>query len=725
MEELQRAWNGKFGPGVKPPEWVFNFSAEDVTEQRQNVERKITESVDRIETLREELDQELFLLAWLKGVRENVISSVGLVEADQVCKENHVLSDTEQVFEEEEALNGSPKVPIESDTAEKLVQSEVGTPDRARGKTATASNSEDSPNSSEYHTAGLSSSSPEVSLTNLAEEASSPSRPSRQRSIRTVSTKESLVAKEVRQRIVDNRLCRSCEILSERQESELSKSLPVGSGRHRRNSSAPSINLADPPQDKKEVKVSDLAPSSESSTTNASVSSGQTEQSPPSNTDTGGRVVLREKVVRRPSLPMSCEEAMNQWRGTGGASSERANRSSNGVSCEPDYTFMVNNDEDSDPALINIMATRLRSLRTSRSSISTDDTPTGKQVANGGRRGTDMVSPLEDSTFPDVEGAGGVSAKYAAPLCKRSSTHDSSPVKRERVSFHYSDDECLTPKMDSGDHTFSNSPSSNKCSHRNSRSSNASRSSNGIIDEEMPYDLTLRKDRSDLDDFKLERKNTITPVGPAVATSEEKMDVTATLTPHIGYSAGSLFDERSDSFSQLEGLKLGDLDIDVELTLSKLRNQPDMSMATLLDANENRRMNADLSKDSDSEDFEYGESIEIDEATISAFTLSNDMYNSANSIPGLFTEHSGTSPLEQDSPTHSAHQGVNLRPKRLNRKKIGNLDLEMMAGGPSSDNDDMSRSSTSLTSEEESISTSPINDENLVSVCMCVCVLSS
>ena len=719
MDKLHEAWNGKFGPEVKLPEWVSNFSVQDVCEQ--DVERKIAESEVRIGKLREEIEKELFLLTWLKGVRECgpvTAPSLGLSETTESEEENHVLGDTDQVFEEKEALNHPIEVPRLSVITGK---SPVGTPDRVCGKSL-ATSCEDSPSSSEYHTAGQGSSSEEVSQTNLAEEATPTTlaRDVRERSIDRVTFKDSLVAKGVRQRLTEDRLHRSCEVLSESNKGDYS---PSHARKHRRNSSAPTFVLDAPPQGNQTSKEDPVSrdPCSDSDATG--VGSKQTEPSPLTNgTDTTFRVVLREKVSRRPSLPMSCEEAMNRWKGTGGVSSERADRSSNGMldSCEG-YAFMVNNDEDSDPALINVMASRMRGAhRTSRSSVSTDDSPTSLG------RTSDLVSPVEDPSHTPVPGAeaAGVSAKHTAPLRKRSGTYDTSPIKRDRFSYHYSDDECLTPKLDSGDHsTFSNSPnSSNRCSHRNSRSSN------GIIDEEGAYDLTLRKDKSDVP-YKLERKKTITPDSPAesraLALSGDVVDdrqLTSTLTPHIGYAAVSHneLDERVDSFSELEGLKLGDLDIDVDLTLSKLRNKPEMSMATLLDMNENIEMNAQLpSREfSLSEDLEYG----IDEATISAVTVSNEMYgsrsNSANSIPGLFSEQSGMSPPEQESPTHSAHQGVNLRQsggvKRSHRKRMGNLDLEMMTGGQSSDNDNLSRSSASLTSEEES--TSPgMMDDNLVS----------
>ena len=55
---------------------------------------------------------------------------------------------------------------------------------------------------------------------------------------------------------------------------------------------------------------------------------------------------------------------------------------------------------------------------------------------------------------------------------------------------------------------------------------------------------------------------------------------------------------------------------------------------------------------------------------------------------------------------------------------MGNPDFELMAGGVGSDNEEKShsRSSTSLTSEEDSIPTSPPSDEDLVCACVCLCV---
>ena len=706
MEALLQEWNGKFGAGVRPPEWVFDL---DVSEQlrQQNVERQIIESEERVGKLKKELDRELSLLAWLSKVRENDLSKE---DVSSVQGQNHVQTQgdeiADEVFEEKEDFETVPRKPT---TADKSVQCSAVTPGRATLPNFITS--EDSPSSSEYHTAEQGSSS-ETSQTCL------PSGPIRERSVHKLSHTDSLVAECVSQQVH-----KSCQDLRDSETPVLRRS-------RRRYSSVPSLYSERSPSPSPEDSNSDTVKRRILSSTSgeiltpwpASNSNGgfgggeeHLKQSDQNNVSGGSeKVVLRGKIGRRPSFPMSGED-LNQWKGTGVSTSPLDKRSSNGLlDSYEGYNFMVNTDDDNDPALINVMASRMRgSLRTPRTSVSTDQPTSDVEIPEASRwdgMGA-TTSPVDNpchTPVPSIEAAEGIireSAKHIAPLRKRSSTHDSSPIKRERFSYHYSDDECLTPRIDSGENSaFSEtSPSgSNRCSHRNS---------NGIIDEESPYhDITLRKGVESAGG-KSNRKNTEN-VSPGVASGNGHKET----VPALG---GDEIFERSDSFTTL-----GSLDLDIELTLSKLRNQPEMSMATLLDVDENKKLNSRF-KDITPDDLEYEEAIEIDEATISAFTLSNDMYgsrsNSATSIPGLFLDHSGvsTSPPEENSPSHSALQGVNLRQssegKRLNRKRRGNIDLEMMTGGVGSDNEELSRSSASLTSEEESVPTSPVDENLLVS----------
>ncbi len=782
-----QAWNGKFGAELQPPEWVFELGANG----QENVERKITESARRVEKLQEDLDKELFLLTWLRKLSSE--KDPAEVPSFSEGSVNHVQSETER---DQDSLSESLPKPVIAgsplDSPKQPPKPSPGTPDTAIGKISIQSStttSEDSPSSSsEYHTAGQNSS-PEAE-SSLSRPRASADFSNRQRFIHSVSAEDLLVAKEVSRRAVKRHS--SCKNLYASEKKE-------PGGKHKRIRSAPIKRLkqakSPQPEDKakKHLPSSPCTNSTSDPNTSASVhaESKHIKTSPlvksQSQTGISEQVVLRDKVARRPSFPtMSQEEALAHWKGSGASSA--AKRSSNSIlDCE-DYNFMVNDDEDSDPALINIMASRVRGTRTPRSSLSTDQPLSDfekpeRQVANGGGGGGggrgDVTSPKEDQSNTPVPVPGAIEPtagepkkQMIAPLRKRSSTtQDTSPLKR--VSYHYSDDECLTPKIDSGDHgTFpGNSPiGSNGCSNRNSRGSN------GIIDEEdaSAYEQTLRRQNPDPLGARKERTNTVTPGN--VGSSEEEVwgdhsrlakrptedpaargsgefDVTSTLTgsplgmggASMGGNDASIF-EKSDSFTD----ELGSLDLDVELTLSKLRDKPDMSMATLLDMNENERMNARANthpsnyKECTPEyTADSGEGIEIDAATISAFTLNNDLYgsrsNSASSLPGLFSESTGmssASPPEQESPSHLALQGVNLRQshgvkRSSNRKqRMGNPDFELMASGMSSDNEEKShsRSSTSLTSEEDSIPTSPPSDDDTMvracvrvrAVCLCV-----
>lgn len=715
---------------MKPPEWVFDLSAD---KQQENVERKIVESVSRVGKLREDLNQELFLLAWLRKIQENGslkgCSSLDVDSAETDSeRQNHVEGGPED--ELEEVFKGELEVPntdnsTEPGKAEQPPKFSADSVSSKDSKGSFTSTSEGSPSSSDYHTAG------QNSPANLTEESIPLAEPRRTRLVHKVGSNDSLVAREVSQRVQNIRKYKSCDNLSEDSNAASAANEKQPVGKHRRRNSVPSLRLRPQHGDKIKRRLlsspcTNLAVGSVANT-NGGVDSRPLEEPLQPNkyhnkrrstTSSIEGVVFREKLVRRPSYTMNDEEALSQWKGSGGATALAVKRSSNGTfDSYEEYNFMVNNDEDSDPALINVLASRMRgSLRTPRTSVSTPEVSNGE----GG-----IVSPSDDhphTPVPNMEAVFQDSAERIAPLRKRSSTNESSPKKGD--SYHYSDDECLTPKVMSGSHGIFSSPSgSNNCSHRNSRSSN------GILDEESLCDMTLRKKESR--DTQIGRKNTITPENAGNRhsrehlASDEESSLTATLTSRefgggraddpILTSDMSIF-EKSDSYTEL-----GSLDIDIESTLSKLRDKPEMSMATLLDMNENESMNArsQFYKDFTPDDLE--ESIEIDEATISAFTLSNDLYgsrsNSASSIPGLFSDNSGMSmsPPEPESPTHSAHQGVNLRPSgggKRSKNRKGRIDLELMTGGGSagSDNEEkrLSRSSTSLTSEEESVPISPL-----------------
>lgn len=791
----------KFGPEVKPPEWVFSLGRK--AQQPENVGREIVKCVGRVDELKQELDKELFLLSWLRKLKDSSGGEADFVSASQLG----------HVPEEDFFVSRSKKKATNSQRAGEVAQvgltGEVETSkdhnlEAALGFSPT-SRSQDSPSSSEYYTAGPSSNTTSPSY--FTEEEPSPVS-IRKRLVQNVTPKDIQVAKIVRHQIREGRHW-SCldlnQITLKGEELVLNPSL---TGKHRRFHSAPALEpewLSHHRSSSKYKKrlwsipcgavvrdgsVARGGPIEHSlfslpqplGTNYPTATTEQKNWRSPNQVNLGldsitlqssaevlyvRRVVLRDKSKVSKSLSMDSEEELGQWKGSGMSSPFAGKRSSNGIQDSVDsYKFITKhseNEEDNDPALSNVMASHIRgTLRSQRTSI--DQPPLSPDSTSGARvtspslevrhipisgSGSDAVAPLSDE---------GGNSKHA-PLFLRRKNTDSSSVKRDRFSdrfsYHYSDDECTTPKVDMGDPMAfaANTPQGSRgCSHRNSRSSN------GILDEETTtvHELTLRRSHepavgdnhintvtaSDGGGVDHEKRRSMENGGSLLYRKDgddEESSLTMTLTDHSPSRKKS-----TDVFYETSTSTLGGLDLDIESTLSKFRDAPEMSMAGLLDVKENRQMNATRTSykgylDSTPEDSEYLESIEIDDATISAFTLSNNLYgsryNSASSLPGLFSDASGTSsssPTEQESPTHSssstaaaasaALQGVNLRQtggRRLkDRKRMCNADLEAFSvegGGECGFEISPSMSSASLTSEEESsVSTSPQREGNLL-----------
>ena len=825
MEEFLHDWNVKFGPGVDPPEWVFNSESHQL-KQSKNARREITECVGRVDKLKRKLDQELFLLHWLRELHGSTEGEEGSGSIDcHVREEDLFVSESYKRVSKTERVEGEVSNLVPTSKCED--SPEFLNFNRALGCTPT-SRSEYSPVSSEYFTAGLNSCS---DITSIAGGESSPVS-IRDRFVHNVTSKDFQVAKIVRRKLEEGHhwSCINLSQITIKGETLIHK--PSLRGRHKRFHSAPALKLEalshqgpsrnikkrglsapgagvlnDSSIDSEPVDPSQLCPTSPLESNNSLMST--TEQKPsgeekpntfssadhPSddaNSQTGvhvsyvRRVVLRDRTKSSKSLSIETGREsgsdLSQWKGSV-SSSISDQRSSNGILDSLDsYNFITSHDDDGDdPAVLNVMAGRIRSTRNSRTSI--DQQPPLLDPSSSADYGTSPNHiPISDSesSITSQTGEGG-NSKHVPAFIRRRNT-DSSFYMRDRVSYHYSDDECLTPKLEVGDPmTFAvHSPrSSQGYSHRNSRNSN------GILNEETAagYDLTLRKGSlmiATSDD----PKNTSTAAvkratgdehqrrsttGSSLARRRDQEDknesvVTTTLTDRV---VRDLLGTDDLCTSPTDGLStLGGLDLDIESSFSKLRDKPEMSMAGLLDMSENQRMNAtrnsyrgDLDATSD-----FGDTIDIDEATISAFTLSNNLYgsraNSASSIPGLFSDTSGassSSPPEPESPTRfsppstaaatsAALHGVNLRlsggAKRLNRKRMCNADFEAFSverggkDGFDTQENSPSRSFTSQTSEEESVeplsSLGPEADGQLlvsdnycnrVLHCLCVCVV--
>ena len=131
----------------------------------------------------------------------------------------------------------------------------------------------------------------------------------------------------------------------------------------------------------------------------------------------------------------------------------------------------------------------------------------------------------------------------------------------------------------------------------------------------------------------------------------------------------------------------------IEGDLAVIKDDLEMSMMTLVDTEENAELNflslpetssePNLSELGNSFGSSLEESIEIDEATICAVTLGNELFgsrsNSVSSLPGLLSEIQESMPSDFFSPSPT-HRGVNLRNtgggKRKDKKRMGNADLD-------------------------------------------------
>ncbi len=772
MDTFLKEWNTKFGPGVEPPEWVLSLGP-ILHQQPENVGKIITECIERIDKLKQQLDGELFVLSWLRKRKASAVKVETVVDS-RPEQANHVQED---VFVD----SVDQKEPLVTSTTSKKPKLVVNISSNSSPNFDTASDrlvpsrSEDSPNSSEYYTAGPNSCSDTTSLSNLTEEEPSPVLV-RQRFNQHVTSSDIQVAKLVRSKVGGKHW--SCLNLSQVATDgiKIFCNSPLKAKRKRYHS-APDLDLkvhrtdsskkrvfSDPcsqgARDEIETKLlqgdySPLPPLVSrkvfSSSANRPGSSRtlpgnrvrtNSEKSSPVKVSYSGQVVLRDKTKRGRSFSMD----------GGGTSSMAGKRSSNGYT---DYlegcnyvTSPTGTEDDEDPALINVMASRyrgtLRTPRTSTSQAPSSPDPDSMTSPETGSSRHYSASGSECDAFP-LQLPQGSDGKHVSSFVRRRNTLDSSPVKR--VSY-YSDDECLTPRIDPG------SPfGSQGCSHRNSRSSN------GILDEETGMEFTLKRTHhggpaGDAMDHTLvtsrKRNSTENGTSPSHQVSQEDNEDDQLTKTLRAYSINvrdfsKSFDESPDSLSGL-----GRLEVDIAATLSKFGDRPEMSMAGLLDVKENRQMNTDPRHlgvgTSSTLDELYEDSIEVDDATISAFTISNDYLcssrsNSANSLPGLFSDNASgasSSPPDQESPSHSSSslssagvsamatsvtmQGVNLRPvgagRRRNMKRLGNADLEAMTVGSNmggrggglggSDTDDKSISSASLNSEEDSsVPTSP------------------
>ena len=730
--EFLEQWNAKFG--AKPPEWVFTltsqYSAQSLLEQ--DVDKELDNCQARIDKLRADLDQELFLVEWLRQQKADFSSALSKPPTSTKTQNSHVQGgddgqavglcstpDDQPTEQSSVNLNGDIK-------EEKGICSKQSLPLAQPGGHSPTSqaqaHSEESvkstPESLEYHTAPQSvggdssgteledqqkkSTSTDPTPTSEVKENGFPSISCRQRFAHKVNSTDITIAKAVNRRLLEQqKLHWSCNVLnldsvsdklspadkpvfrkrsasdpsSQRSEqSELLFELKSKGGKRVFSSpiESPQLPKKDLQKFDSSANTEDLKSSVPERSTNGT--SDKLEKVVNNQTEEGdSEVVMTSEVEKRSSKEEDSIE-LRQWANLG-----PGKRSSNGILDNYEgYNIIVSPNEERDPALLNVLATRIRSSGhgTPRSSIDhLRDPPPDAATANGDSETKDNTASPQRPSYDSQQ-------TLVAELSPRRGVPPSL-AKPERASLVFSEDECITPKGDS-DHSM-----------------NIPNEDDEIRTKERSQTLVGGQE----DTLNVSRVEKLLEEVQRTQAQEGEDDSTMmTLTRNNTDKFRNYGIDAETEDSSQEFTPLGSLDIDIQETLSKIQNTPDMSMATLLDVGENKQMNSRFQAsytDPSLDDFEYTQG--IDDATISALTLSNELFgsrsNSVSSLPGLYSNtesNTSISPPDMDSPSHT-RQGVNLRntggARRRDRKRMGNAELDKMTGA-SDEGSDLSPSHT-------------------------------
>ena len=712
--EFLEQWNAKFG--AKPPEWVFTLTSQysgPLPLLEQDVDRDIDKCEARIDELRTEIEQELFIAEWLRQQKASRSSALPKPPSSTRTQTSHVQFDSQtglcnQVVDKPGEQSSDLKEQDEEASLDRCSPLAV-----TRGYSPGSqlhSHSEESfkstPDSSEYHTAPQSGGEDLedqrketkveelVSVSEALENRPSGSQDSagRHRFAHKVNSTDVTLAKAVNKRLFEWGAHSSCNISNLKGESGFFAVDTLSPEVRKRSASDPpsparrskEIDLLSQPLEptgkkigQQEVASTVASPQQQGSHVQEGdipakdTLSPNTPESPAVSTiENLEKVDNRQEVEGNLKTDMTSEVGkrsskeedsieLRQWANLG-----PGKRNSNGiVENYEGYNRIVSPDEERDPALLNVLASRMRSSAHSspRSSIELlRDPPPAIATTNGdGEHRNDTSGDLSPPHRPSHI----MSHTQVADMSPGRGVPPALSSKPERGSLVFSEDECITPKGDS-DHSMN-----------------------------LPEDESRTKDRSQTlvaDTLSTENVSRVERLLEEVRrTQDQEVDDDQSMMTLTRKNIGRFRDYGGELNSQ--GLTpLGSLDIDIQETLSKIQSTPDMSMATLLDVAENREMNENLPAtfaDPSFDDFEYNENMDIDEATISALTLSKELIssrsNSVSSLPGLYSESTASiSPPDTDSPLH--RQGVNLRhtggARRRDRKRMGNAELDIIAG---------------------------------------------
>ena len=751
--------------GVKPPEWVSHFTT---TKHQQymldDIDREIGKREVNIDQLELELQQERFLLDWLCDIKKKAHGEVERSrspEASQnlmngVCSSPEPTEKSEQVHLDEtpvdqgdEHTTGSHKDTTELEHSPTQILS------------SNSKSSFKSTDSTENPTVDQTSSCDTLD-TDLSEQVpSNKCSPAhlRQRFHHQVDKSDARIARAVSRRLIEQGRHWSCQFLEDTEEAEeetlassasspaivrRSASDPVK--RHSESdidsvSKSPKRHFASAvetpcptglvltPEELKAIgQTSSLEQVTESQNANLEPET-ELEHSQETELEQTVKVEQESKLEEQESEP-SKEDMLtdSEPKLTESESvSIVGKRNSNGIildSLDTNKILALEDDEDENE-LLSSMGSRAQRTRTPRSSLDQSRIKIVR-LSNGDLDG----SPSHRYSKEDKENTRTKESDTRYQRHRNSLEYSSS----HRHSMNLEDDECMTPK---GELSMSLTPDSIDTLHNTNPSEPEQMLVERMDSLEDPT-VTITRERVSLLQERhqeLGRSATLTEesakrmqgmISDLEAVSEEEKPESI--------SKGTLTRERVQAKKDAEdtGLsfdRLDSLSEELHKALSQINTTPEMSMATLLDMDENAEMNERLQKSSSEhsslEDLEIFESGEVDEATISAYTLRNDLFGSSTSIPSLFAGNeslSSTCSSPPDQPASPNHSTVNLRPssggRSRSRKRMGNADLDSIATAGSDSDTSPSHGGQSTGAETGD----PITDDvSCVCVCVCVC----
>ena len=735
-------WNAQFGD--QPPEWIFRLSNTHV----QDVEKEIRECEARIENLRTALSHELFLLEWLQRRASVSANSTESVHPEHVCVNVDDIDGGRQPWavKPESNFYSSPPIARKASPSEYLNQSGLSRSEESlRSRESSEYYSplqelafnQESVNETVEDVDDVNSASGTTSPTDSVEERILV----RKRVAHRVTSSDEKAARTVRQRLLEQGRQYSCHLLDiPNSGTSQSPHIPVSRKRSMSDPSYERNQMDDSTPIHSDLPMCQKHISKHLSPIPGSVNGshdGSCERELENTVDTVDSPVVTVISPSTPKAPTESHSFLSSEteRDDGLLGEENSNkRESNGIDTLANSDYVGLEEDERDIISPLQCKARQRKPRTTKGLYTAslycahDDTPL---LVNGSMElkesideGVPEEEPCADEAAPDSHDA-------AAP-----DSHDAAVS----TSSESSEDTELTPKV----------------AHRPMQDSNSGTHQDlleepgdlqvdtGVVRQDSPKQrLVERREQKELPPLTnrnsviLDEEECDTPKGdsdPSLCTLTQD-----TVEKALGEMERRRT-ERQESTDTIGVQETPQNSLHLELPpviegdLSVIKDAPEMSMMTLIDTKELNFLSLPATN-SEPNLLELGssfvssleESIELDDATICAVTLGNELFgsrsNSVSSLPGLLSEiqESMSSNFFSQSPTH---KGVNLRTtgggKRKDKKRMGNADLDdshnweqiIIADrslSPSPAHTVSSRSSTSPTSESGSLRSFPLS----------------